>query len=305
MADGTVAATGAAPAAPGGAPTPQPGAQPNAAQKPGETPAQAEARRIKLNLDGQDVELDESEVLANYRKGRDASKLLTKADQRRQEAIRAKMEADGILNRLKSDPRSVLRELGVDVRGLSEKTILEEIELEKMSPAERRAYDAEQKLKAYEAEKQRAEEEQQKGARAQEVERHKDEFSSLFLQTMEATGLPKESGRFVAYRMAHLYAQNEAAGMESTPEEMAAHVMAGLEKEHRGVLGNLRGKALLERLGPEVVKNVLSAHLEGVRAKRGQGVAPAPVAKPAAPIEPLDPRKGRWADIERLIKTGK
>lgn len=305
MADGSVATPVAAPAAPSGIPASQAGQAPTATQQVGESPAQTEARRLKLRLDGQDVELDESEVVANYRKGREASQLLSKVERRRQEALAAQAKADGLLGRIKSDPRGVLRELGVDIRGLSEATILEEIQLEKMTPAERRAYDAEQKLKAYEEDKRRAEEEQQKTVRAQEVERHKDEFSNLFLGTMEALGLPKASGRFVAHRMAHLYAQNEAAGLESTPEEMAAHVMAGLQKEHTGVLSGYKGKALLEYLGPSVVREVLSAHLAGIREKRGQPTA-APVAKPAAmPTESLDPRKGRWAEIERLIKTGK
>jgi len=250
------------------------------------------------------VELDESDVVANYRKGRDSAKLLSKVEQRRQEALKAKAEAEGLLGRLRSDPRSALRELGVDVRKFSESTMLEEIELEKMSPAERRAYEAEQRVKALEGEKQKQEEERQQAAHKEEVARHQDEFASLFLTTMEATGLPKASGRFVAHRMAHLYQQNEEAGLESTPEEMAAYVMQGLQREHRGVLSGLKGAPLLDYLGPEVVKEVLAENLARVRARKGGGLVSQ--AKPATPVAPaaknLDPRHGRMGDVRKWLR---
>jgi len=284
----------AAPAAPATQPqsTPQAGA---ATPKPGETPAEAQARRVKLLMDGKEVDLDEGEVLANYKKGKSAAQLLSKADEKRREALKAKAEADGLLAKLKADPRAALRELGVDVRQLSESTILEEIELEKMTPAERRAYDAEQKLKGYETEKQKAEDEKA---------RHQDEFAHLFTETMAATGLPKASAPHVAHRMAMLYQQNEDAGLESTPEEMAAHVMYGVKAEHQGVLSGMEGEALLEWLGEAVVKKVLGANLAKVRAR--SGVAPAPVRTAPAqqPAAPVDPRKGRWAEIDKLIKGG-
>lgn len=289
------------------APAPQPGAQQpgqqstSPAQKPGESATQAQARMLKLMLDGAEVELPESTVVANFRKGQEAAKLLSKVEQRRAEALKAKAEADGVFARLKSDPLSVLKELGVDVRGLSEKTILQEIELEKMTPAERRAYELEQKLKGYETEKQKAEQERQQAALAQEVERHKDELATLFMETMERTGLPKSSGRFVMHRMAHLYRQNEEAGLESTPEEMASYVMEGLKREHVGVISGLEGEALLSHLGEDVVKRVLGAHLARIKKQRPQA-APAAVQQPQRPAAPLDPRKGRWADIERIIK---
>lgn len=301
------AAAGAAPA--GGSPAPgAPKSGQPPAQKQGETPAQAEARRVKLRLGDQEVELDERELATNYQKGRDASKLLSKVEQRRQEALRAKMEADGILGRLKDkgNLRTVLRDLGYtaeDLRSMGEREILDAIELEKMTPAERRAYEAEQKLKEYEAERDKVKQTEAEKARAEEVARHKDEFAGLFLATFEGLGLPKQSARFVMHRMAHLYQQNEAAGLESTPEEMASYVLEGIRNEHRGVLSGLEGEALIEHLGPDVVKKVLSVHLAKARAKRGMGGQEQPqrVAQ-AQPEAKMDPRKGRWALIEQMTK---
>lgn len=297
MAEGTAAAA-AAPAGAPGTPPPQPG-QPIQGQKPVETPAQTEARRLKLRIDDQEVELDESEVVANYRKGKNAAQIMSAAERRRQEVLKDKAYADGVISRLRSDPRGVLKELGLDVRKMSEETILQEIELEKMSPAERRAHEAERQLEELRAEQDKAKQTEQEKVHAAEVERHADEFSNLFLETMSATGLPKESGRWVAYRMAHLYQQNEAAGLESSPEEMAAHVMQGLKKEHTGVLSGLKGKVLAEYLGESVVKEIQRYSLEVARAKRGiQAIAAAPNA-PAIAAKEIDSRKGRWAEIEK------
>lgn len=301
-----VASTGAAGSAGATTMAPAPEAG-GATPKQGETVAQAEARRLKLRIGGQEQEFDESEVATNFEKGRNASKLLSKVEQRRQEALRAKAEADGILGRLKDKGNlvSVLSDLGYtkeDLRKMSEAQILEAIEEEKLTPAERRAKELERERDALLSEKQKQEEERKQAAHAQEVERHKDELANLFVDTMAATGLPKSSGRFVISRMAQLYAQNEEAGLESTPEEMAAHVMSGLQAEHRGVLGGLEGEALMTYLGPEVVKKVLAANLAKVKANRTNGAVVAPaVRQPTAASSAVEvnPRKGRWEVIER------
>jgi hypothetical protein len=299
--------------APTGAPAPTgttsglaPGTPSTGATKQGETPAQAEARMLKRRMGDKEIELPESKVWANYDKGENAAQLLSKVEQRRQEALRAKMEADGILGRLKDkgNLRSVLQELGYtaeDLRAMSEREILSAIELEKMTPAERRAHEAEQKLKGYEDEKKKAAEEQQQAQFQEEVKKHADEFATLFVGTMEALGLPKASGRHVLPRMARLYEQNEAAGLESSPEEMASYVLEGLKKEHAGVLSGLEGDALLEHLGPDTVKKVLAAHLGKVRTRQGRPAAPvaaAPVSEPRVPAGGLHARKGRWAVID-------
>lgn len=299
----------AAPAAPAGGDTgaPAPQGQPAQAAKPGETPAQAEARRLKLRIGGQEQEFDESEVIANFQKGRNSAQMLTKAQQVKEQALKAKMEAEGILGKLKDkgNIRSVLQELGYtreELRAMSERDILDAIEEEKLSPAERRAKDLERQLAERDKEKQAQEKEKQEAAYKEEVARHKDEVAGLFMETMEATGLPKSSGRFVMHRMAQLYMQNEEAGLESTPEEMAAHVMAGLQQEHRGVLSGLEGESLMTYLGPEVVKKVLAANLAKVRAGKSGGAAPVQQRNTApAPKATVDPRRGRWAMIDELI----
>lgn len=302
MAEGSTAAPSAAPAGQPASPAPQQGQPVASGAKPGETAAQTQARMLKLMLDGQEVELPESQVVANFRKGKDAAQLLSKVEQKRLEALKAKSEAEGLLNRLKQDPRGVLRELGLDMRKLSEETILEAIELEKMTPAERRAYEAEKRVREMEAERDKVKKSEEEKAHAAEVERHKDEFANLFLGTMEKLGLPKSSARYVIPRMAQLYAQNEQAGLESSPEEMAEWVMQGLQAEHRGVLSGLDGEALLERLGDDVVRKVQTAVLARFNAKRKAGGAqPAqtrPAQQPAQPMGNVDPRKGRWALIE-------
>jgi hypothetical protein len=246
-------------------------------------------------LRGQEQELDESHVLTNYEKGVNASKLLSKVELRRQEALKAKAEAEGLYSRLKKDFWGVARELGIDTAEMSQKEILEQIRLEQMTPEQRKLHELEKRLKGHDEEKAKAEEEQKKTAHGQEVERHKNELASLFLETMERTGLPKSSGRFVISRMASLYAQNDAAGLESTPDEMAEHVMAGLRAEQQGMLGGLDGEALLSHLGPDVVTKVLQANLAKVRQKRGgapvaqQPTSPRVAAKPPAGLQRGDP----------------
>lgn len=268
-------------------------------------PTPAQARRLKLLLDGKEQEFDESEVVGHFKRGKNAAQLVSKADQFRQEGLKAKAAAEGLLGRAKTDPLGFLRELGVDTAEMSQREILEAIRLEQMTPEQRRLHEMEKRLKGHEEEKKKAEEEKKKAAHAAEVEQHKDTLASLFLETMERTGLPKSSGRFVISRMASLYAQNEQAGLESTPDEMAEHVLAGLKAEQQGMLGGLEGEALLSHLGPEVVTRVLQANLARVRQKKGvSAVTQQQAPVPRAAAEPPAGLQRGGPDFFRRLKEG-
>ena len=251
---------------------------------------QDEARRYKLRFGENDErEIPETEILAKMRRGENVQQQLSRAAAFRQEALKARAEADGILNRLKSDPRGALRDLGVNLSKMSQEEILEEIRLEQMTPQERALHDREKAIRAKEEEHQKAEEKKKGEADHQEMERHKDEFAGLFMDVLERTGLPKASGRHMVRHLADLY---EEFGGEIDPDSAAAHVMAKLVPEHRAVMLGLEGEALLEHLGDELVRKVVSGHLSRIKGQRKQ-TQTAPAPRPVARSTPVAPGKAK------------
>ena len=84
--------------------------QPNPANtSPQNTVREAQAttpeRKLKVKIDGKEVEVSESEVIANYQQGKVAS-------QRFQEASKMRKEAEAILQYAKSNPKEFFEKLG-------------------------------------------------------------------------------------------------------------------------------------------------------------------------------------------------
>lgn len=246
-------------------------------------------RMLKFMLDNKEVELPESEVVGHFKRGREAGKILTIAQQRKEEALREKAAAEGLVAKLKkggAEARAALRDLGVDPAKVGEEEILEMIRMEKMTPSERREHELQQKIKGYEDEKKKAEEDKKTSAQEAEKQRHMDELGGLFAEALIKTGLPKAAAPALFPRMAALYEQNERAGLESSPEEMAHHAMEGLKEIQGATLRKLKGAELLDFIGPEVLREILTANLQRANTGRVPGVPQQgrqsrPVAKPA------------------------
>lgn len=257
---------------------------PGDASTAGATQAPA-PRMLKFMLDGRETELPESEVVGNFKKGRESAKLLSLAQQRKEEALREKATAEGLFARLKkggAETRAVLRELGVDPAKVGEEEILEMIAREKLTPEQKREKELHDKLKGFEDEKKKAEDDKKAAVHKEEVQRHADELGGLFTEALIASGLPKSAAPVLFPRLAAIYLQNEKAGLESTPEEMAHHAMEGFREVQTGVLGKLQGAELLDYLGPDVVRAVLTANLQRSGGQRVPGV-PISTGAPAKP----------------------
>jgi hypothetical protein len=273
----------------------------------GETAAE---RRIRIALEegGQEEEVPESTLRAWAKRGRNAAQLVSKADKARQDAARASQEAEAKLARLK-DPKEFFRlakELGHDPRALAEEEVLRAIEEERLTPEQRRIREVERQLAERDEKDRRAKEEADNAALEAETETHRNSFADLFMGTMERLGLPKKAGRAVVHRMADVYLQAQQVGMTVSEDDMAAHVLEGLRAEQSAVVKGMSPAEIVEWLGPDTMAAVRKYDLEQYRAKR-KGGQPAQVRAPSgAPPPPdpktLDPRKGRMAYVDALLK---
>lgn len=271
-----------------------PAAKPEADAPPAETAAE---KRIRLKLGDKEEDFDERTAAGLISRGRNAAQLMSKADKIRQEAERKAAEAEAKLSRLKADPFSVLRELGVDVRGMSEREIMAAIEEEK----ERALPPEEQALrrKAREADeyKRKLEEREKSEAQAREdaeTEHHKEAFAGTFLKAMESTGLPPSSARAVMHRVASVYLAAVQAGEEVSPEEAASYAVEHLRAEHQAIVQGMSVPELVEWLGADMMNAIRRHDLEQYRKRKGTSApAAAPVSTPKPP-EKFQTRHGRW-----------
>lgn len=242
MADaGTAAPVAPAPAAPPAPPaagevkpTPKPakaehagpaGAPPNRNGMEADPKGDTAPTRVKFRdpRTGQFVEVDEGEAWALYNRGKSAQKTLSAWEREKAATEKALNEREARLERLKDkgELRKFIEEMGHDPRKLGEEFVLEQIEEEKLSPAEK-AYREEkakrEALEAKEAERTKQEEQQKyEHAKAQEADR----LGTMFADALEAAGIPEKASRMFFPAMAGLWRGARSAAMLEAREMSA------------------------------------------------------------------------------------
>jgi hypothetical protein len=188
----------------------------------------------------------------------------------------------------KKDPRAAAKELwGVDVHELAQQQLAEQYQLElknrNMSPEDKMKAEYEAKLEAAQAESEKyrtaMEAKETAAMEAEALETTKAEFT----EALQAEGLPKTWKALG--EMAHVAKLAQDHGYRLTPAQLATEVRNRIEARdndlYNEVVGGLKGKDLLKRFKPEVVKEIVRAVLAEKKAATTQAPS-APVRRPAA-----------------------
>lgn len=237
-------------------------AAPSAPVSPG-----TQAKTFKLKVDGADLELSEAEVISLAQQGKSAGK-------RFQEAAATKREAEQIVNYLKSNPKEAFKKLGIDVRKFSEDTLMEMINQEKMSPAEKKAFENEKRLKEYEKGEKATKDKEHADNMAKLERQHMENYDQVFTAALGTQGLPKTA--YTIKRMAELTMVNNRKKLDLSPDQLAKVVREDYIAEQRVLFEHSDGDALLSMLGKEALKKISKAQLSKYKGRSAVPIAKKP-----------------------------
>ena len=254
-----------------GAPTTS--APPVDAGKPAAPP---EIRKLKLKVNQQEFELPEDEVVRGYQKGLAADQKFREAAQLRKswEDDQAKRKA-----KVKEDPWQALKDLELDdamLDKLSEDRLIAKLRVDTMNPDQKKAYQAEQELKALKA--QQAEREKEHLSKEEQLANQRQEALTLEAvkhvdheigSTLKAAGI-KADPEIVAYMADLMYAHLERGGegAQSLPAAKALEMVnAGMRKRVSSYLTSLPIDKAIELLPKEFLDGVRRHFLGKVRSQ--------------------------------------
>lgn len=280
-----------APAAPtnGAAPTTAATAAPVAEAEP----------TFEVTVDGKPQKLTRKQIEKYAGKGafadkaiRQASEALktTKAEREAREALKEKLKTD------KAARREWLKEHGIETEEFAREVLqekLSEINKEEMTPEEKRAAKAEAERDEARKEADGFREEKKKAALAEATKRNSAKMEDSLLESCTKIGLKHSPDTLIA--LEPVVKEFAETGLPFDPDVIAETAKANVDESFarlaRDVAAGLKGAALVERLGPEVVKEVLryrtEVHRNGGPPKPG---AP-PTPKPAAPDSTITPEE--------------
>lgn len=213
-----------------------------------------------------------------------------------EEAHQEKKKAQALLKRLKEDTAGALSEAGVDPLELALKRVREEMELEAMTPEQRRARQLEQKVATLEADKKKLAEEKD----AQELSVFKGQQREYYVRTineaLQHTKLPPTAE--VQSRMARLLKVNLKYNVDVPPALIARLVEEEIQGEHVAMDTDeaFNAQAYIQKY-PKRAEAIRRANLEALKA-----VPPPAAPTPGLPPKPQPVQRLTQAQLDAMMK---
>ena len=252
-------------------------------------PSKETSKKYEVKIDGNLVTVDEDELLSGYMKAKAATERFQKAATEKKEAERLRKEADERLNKMKTDPWSVLKEMGLDPRKVSEEYLIEQLKLDAMTPEQKQALadksksdkdraDLEARLKAYEEKEAKDKEEAEKKQVDELSKKYAQEYEQEFIEALKPTNLPKNA-RTVAMVADKMY-QAMQEGYELSAKQAAKLVEKELKEVKAALLADMDAETLAAFLGEDQIKKLRKRDAEKVKNPTPTQPAKAPEPKP-------------------------
>lgn len=226
-----------------------------ASKTPSQTPnaikdaAQEAAKKFKVKVDGQDLEVDEAELLRGYSHQKAANKIL-------QEGKAARKQAEEFLQMMR-DPEKffeVAKKMGLDPRKLAEEHLVKQLENDMLDPRERELREAKAKLKQIEDMEKAQKEAQERQVHEALKAKYAKDYNDQFVSALKESGLP--ATKPMVAEMAKYISRSAKLGFKMTATEAAQLVLEDVQTAHRSLIGNTEGEMLIKLLGEEVAQKV-------------------------------------------------
>lgn len=256
-------------------------------------PVPIEEQKVKVKILGQEREVVVKDLVRGYQKAE-------AADKRFQEAAQHKANAERFFATLLQNPWAAFEFARQDPYAAAERMVWNRFVESRMTPEQRTAYRAQQRLSQLEAREHEFEQQQREAMAHADAERAVDTFAPVLEHAIEKYQVPETDyaqQKLIDYLFADL---ND--GIEPDPAYLAERVNQDLMKE-LGALRSLPPEKLAELLGDETAKKVAQA-----RAKAGKVRPSAP--KSFTPADKKESAKGYVseddfdAEMARFTKRG-
>ena len=185
------------------------------------------------------------------------------------EVGKTKKQIDMFFQELRSNPMSVLLDpsLGLDFDKLAEDRIIEKLQWEQMSPAERKSAELEDKLKRYEMDQQRSQQEQQRQQYEQETEHYANTYAQQAVSAIQSVGLPETE--YVFQRVInHMSNQYRQTGQDPSAEQAIAQVQKEVQELASHLGKTMTPEQIAQVFGDDGRKKLREYEIKTVKSNR-------------------------------------
>jgi hypothetical protein len=223
-------------------------AQPN----PIKEAAKEAARKYKVKVNGQEHEVEESELLRGYSHQAAANKVL-------QEGKQARKQAEDFIALMKDPQRfyDAAKEMGHNPRELAEKYLAATLEDEMMDPRDKELRDAKARLKHLDDLDNEKIKQAEAHRHSELTAKYQKEYETSFIEALKETKIP--ATKPMVAEMAKYISRSAKIGFEMTPLEAATLVREDIQAAQLALFKDSDGETLLRLLGDDQANKILQA----------------------------------------------
>lgn len=233
-------------------------------------------KTYRVKIDGQEIDVDESELLKGYQS--------TKSSQQKfNEAAMMRKQAEEFIKIAKSDPRKLLShpDININLQEFANSILRDQIEDQMLSPEEKEMRDTRKKLAEYEA----ARKEQEEAAKQTEMDKYtklyEEEYTSKIVGALETSGLPKTES--TVKKMASMMLLALENGLDVQPADVVEFVRKDYIAEVKSLFGAANEDIILSLLGDDITNKVVKGHLKKSKPRAAAPTKMTELTRPASP----------------------
>lgn len=237
-------------------------------------------KTFKLKANGQVREMDEDALVRHAQLG-------IAGMEKMEEAARLRKEAESRLERLKTDPWAVLKEMGIDPDDAAERRVWERIQAERMDPAQRAVMEAQRRAEAAERALKSRDEEGKKAELARLEQEESVKLDAEITEALKASDLPKTPA--TVRRMANLMAKNLEMGLDLSAQQITQIVAEEIQGDMVATIQKMTPPQIEKLVGKKWLDDVRRYYLQQLKPGATPGSTP---PKPRGDDAPEPKRRG-------------
>lgn len=222
-------------------------------EKPTQRPVESEhsqPQRYKVKVDGQEIEVDQDELISGYRKNK-------AADKRFQEAAELAKQAKAITDAVeKGDVAFLEKKLGKQkTKELFEDYLIKDMEYQALSPAEKRALELEHENKSLKERQQAADKQRQEAEQSKFMEKAHQDLDQEVHEALGDLGV-KPTPRLALRVVDQMIAAMESGKETATAKDLSKRALESIHQDIAEYLPHLTPEQLI-KLIPQKVRDAL------------------------------------------------
>jgi hypothetical protein len=251
------------------------------------------AKKYKVKVDNEELEVDEDELVRGYQ-------MRKASDKRFQEGLAARKQSEEFIRLLKTDPKKVLAHpsIGLDLKKFAEDYLMEQLQDEMMDPKDKELREYKKKLSQFEEQEKLKKQKEDDEAKESVKKKYQEDYNRQIVEALDVSGLPKTE--YTVERMIYYMHKALKNGYELDAKDVTDLVKRDYIEDSKALYSGLDGEALEKIMGSDIAKKLRKHDIDKLKQPKNNLSQPVDVKRNGRDEQPKSDKLSKDAWRKKL-----